>query len=141
MTRTDENTWNLSSREEDLRALERGAAVLVVHNLGNVVNVPRLKRLRPDLVFVEDNCEGIFGKYEGVSSGCSEASLCASLSFFANKSITAGEGGAFLTNDTALSCSNVRRRRRARSEKQASLARRRRALYLEGRRKGRGWFA
>lgn len=102
VTRTDEDTWNMSTREEDLRALERGAAVLVVHNVGNVVNVPRLKRLRPDLVFVEDNCEGIFGKYEGVSSGCSEASLCASLSFFANKSITAGEGGAFLTNDTAL---------------------------------------
>ena len=102
VTRTDEDTWNMSTREEDLRALERGAAVLIVHNLGNVVNVPRLKRLRPDLVFVEDNCEGIFGKYEGVSSGCSEASLCASLSFFANKSITAGEGGAFLTNDTTL---------------------------------------
>ena len=44
-------------------------------------------------------------------------------------------------NLLTLSCSNVRRRRRARSEKQASLARRRRALYLEGRRKGRGWFA
>ena len=102
VVKTDEDTWNMSTKEEDLRALERGAAVLVVHNVGNVINVPRLKRLRPDLVFVEDNCEGIFGKYEGVSSGCSEATLCASLSFFANKSITAGEGGAFLTNDTAL---------------------------------------
>jgi len=89
-------TWNIETNEEYINSLDYGAGVLIVHNLGNIINVPRLKRLRPDLVFVEDNCEGIFGKYEGMFSGTE--SLCASLSFYGNKIITTGEGGAFLTN-------------------------------------------
>jgi perosamine synthetase len=73
--------------------------VVIVHNLGNIVNVPRLKRIRPDLVFVEDNCEGLFGKYEKEYTGTAEATLCSAVSFYGNKTITTGEGGAFFTND------------------------------------------
>jgi perosamine synthetase len=51
------------------------------------------------LIFVEDNCEGLFGKYEGQYSGTSVASLCSAVSFYGNKTITTGEGGAFFTND------------------------------------------
>ena len=95
----DTNTWNMVEDEEFLMSLEPNSALLVVHNLGNIVNVPWINRVRPDLVIVEDNCEGIFGKYEGESSGCSEYSLCSAVSFYGNKTITTGEGGAFLTND------------------------------------------
>jgi perosamine synthetase len=93
----DIDTWNVDTSEEYIRSFEKCAAVFIVHNLGNIVNVPRLKRIRPDLVFVEDNCEGIFGKYEGEYSGTS--SLCSSVSFYGNKIITSGEGGAFFTDD------------------------------------------
>ena len=92
------NTWNIETDEEYIKTLEKNAAVLIVHNLGNIINVQRLKRIRPDLVFVEDNCEGLFGKYNGVYSGTGDT-LCSSLSFYGNKIITTGEGGAFLTND------------------------------------------
>ena len=98
----DINTWNIDTDEDYINFLDKGAAVLIVHNLGNIINVPRLKRLRPDLIFVEDNCEGLFGKYENISSGTSESSLCSSVSFYGNKIITTGEGGAFLTNDTEI---------------------------------------
>ena len=64
--------------------------------------MPRLKRMRPDIIFIEDNCEGIFGKYEGCYSGTSEASLCSAVSFYANKTLTTGEGGAFFTNDNKI---------------------------------------
>ena len=74
-------------------------AILVVHNLGNIVNIPKLKREISNII-VEDNCEGIGGKHEGSYSGTQ--SLCSSLSFFSNKSITSGEGGAFCTNDKDL---------------------------------------
>lgn len=94
----NDRTWNIETSEEYIKTLDHGAAVLIVHNLGNIVNVPRLKRIRPDLIFVEDNCEGIFGKYEGVFSGAASESLCSSLSFYGNKIITTGEGGAFITN-------------------------------------------
>jgi perosamine synthetase len=92
---TDIKTWNIKVPfSRDL------AVVLIVHNLGNIINVPKLKRQNPDTIFIEDNCEGIGGKYEGFYSGTQ--SLCSSLSFFSNKNITAGEGGAFCTEDEDL---------------------------------------
>jgi len=98
----DIDTWNIKTDENYIKSLDYGAAVLIVHNLGNIINVPRLKKIRPDLIFVEDNCEGLFGKYDNINSGTSDSSLCASVSFYGNKIITTGEGGAFLTNNTEL---------------------------------------
>jgi perosamine synthetase len=96
---TDPNTLNMRTDEAYIMTLKQNSAVMVVHNIGNIINVPRLKRLRPDLVFVEDNCEGLFGTYEGIYSGMSSTSLCSGVSFFGNKTITCGEGGAFFTHD------------------------------------------
>ena len=93
-------TLNMREDEEYIMGLEKDAAVVVVHNIGNVVNVPRLQRLRPDLIFVEDNCEAFLETYEDRKTGT--ASLCAAISFFANKLVTAGEGGAFYTDDKEL---------------------------------------
>jgi perosamine synthetase len=95
----DSKSFNIDVSEESIKTLDKNSAVLIVHNLGNIVNVPRLKRIRPDLIFIEDNCEGIFGKYENIYSGTGECSLCSSVSFYGNKTITTGEGGAFFTND------------------------------------------
>ena len=95
----DRNTLNIDTSEKYIENLELNSAVVIVHNLGNIVNVPRLKRIRPDIIFVEDNCEGLFGKYEGLYSGTSTSSLCSAISFYANKTLTTGEGGAFITND------------------------------------------
>lgn len=107
--------WNMARLEySDLEAVpidpktmnmmdfdyEPGSAVMVVHNLGNIINVPALQRKHPRVVFIEDNCEGLFGKYEGRWSGT--ASLASSVSFYGNKLITTGEGGAFMTNDDAV---------------------------------------
>jgi perosamine synthetase len=95
----DINTWNIKTDEEYIKTLESNSAILIVHNLGNIINVPRLKRIRPDIIFIEDNCEGFTGKYENIYSGTSISSLCSSISFYGNKIITTGEGGAFITND------------------------------------------
>jgi perosamine synthetase len=94
------DTLNIDTNEEYIKSLDTNAAVCIVHNFGNIVNVPRLKRLRPDLIFIEDNCEGLFGKYEGAYSGT--ASLCSAVSFYGNKTITTGEGGAFFTDDDEI---------------------------------------
>lgn len=96
----DETTLNMREDEECLRTLEPGSAVVIVHNVGNVVNVPRLKRIRPDLVFVEDCCEAFLEKYESQVTGT--AALCGAVSFFANKLVTTGEGGLWYTNDAEL---------------------------------------
>jgi perosamine synthetase len=65
-----------------------------VHNLGNIINVPKLKQIYKDNVFIEDNCEG-FGGYYGLSHSGTE-SFCSAMSFFGNKNVTCGEGGAVM---------------------------------------------
>lgn len=87
----DEQTWNMK-----LDGVTDRDVVFAVHNLGNIINVPDLIR-RTGCTVVEDNCEGLFGKYEDSSSG--SESLCSSMSFYGNKNVTCGEGGAFITND------------------------------------------
>jgi perosamine synthetase len=94
---TDPHTLNINTNEEYIKSLDTSSAIIIVHNLGNIINVPRLKRIRPDIIFLEDNCEGLFGKYEGKYTGT--ASLASAVSFYGNKTITTGEGGAFFTND------------------------------------------
>lgn len=91
------DTWNAdySKLKKDLPA-----AFLIVHNVGNVINVPKLKREYKNAIFVEDNCEGFLGSYENKPTG--SASLMSSVSFFGNKTITTGEGGALFTDDEEL---------------------------------------
>jgi perosamine synthetase len=94
----DLTTWNIDLQELDRAIYQHPhAAVLIVHNVGNIINVPQLQQKYPNTVFVEDNCEGFLGTYEGSQSGT--ASYASAISFFGNKNITCGEGGAFLTND------------------------------------------
>ena len=99
--KTDIHTWNINLIDLKLK-IEKypDASVLIVHNIGNIVNVPELQKQYPNTLFIEDNCEGLFGKYNNIYSGTS--SLCSSVSFYANKTLTAGEAGAFITNDEEM---------------------------------------
>jgi perosamine synthetase len=94
---TDDKTLNMKTDEDYIFTLEKNSVVVIVHSLSSIINVPRLKLIRPDIIFIEDNCEGFLGKYAGLPTG--SESLCSCISFYANKNITTGEGGAFLTND------------------------------------------
>ena len=96
----DDNTWNIDT--DEITKLQPNSAVLIVHNLGNIINVPKLAEQRPDLVFIEDNCEGFTGKYNGIYSGTSNTTLCSAASFYGNKIITTGEGGVFMTQHTDI---------------------------------------
>ncbi len=93
----DLDTWNFDTDELIARRDEYDA-VMVVHNLGNVVNVLYLQEVLKDKIFVEDNCEGLFGKYDGHFTGTK--SLCSSASFYGNKTITSGEGGMYMTGSS-----------------------------------------
>jgi len=91
---TNLETWNI---DKDKIKDNKNHALLCVHNIGNIINVPNLKNKKPNLVYVEDNCEGLFGKYNDKFSGTE--SFASSVSFFGNKNITCGEGGAVIIND------------------------------------------
>lgn len=91
------NTWNIDLDLLDVAIKTHPqAAVLIVHNMGNVINVPQLQIEYPNTLFVEDNCEGFLGTYSGMYSGT--ASVASAISFFGNKNITSGEGGALIVN-------------------------------------------
>lgn len=94
----DLNTWNvdLDLLRNELKKSDNDTAVLIVHNLGNPIDVTKLRREFPRTAFVEDNCEGLFGTYSGQPTG--SASLASGISFYGNKTITAGEGGATTTD-------------------------------------------
>jgi perosamine synthetase len=89
------DTWNMDLNK--INNLTEEDAILVVHNLGNIINVPKLKEKFSNTVIVEDNCEGFLGEYSNKYSGTE--SLSSSISFFGNKTLTSGEGGCFITND------------------------------------------
>jgi perosamine synthetase len=93
---SDIDTWNFDISKLD-SIIDDDSAILVVHNIGNVVNVPELKIKFPNTVILEDNCEGFLGKYNDKYTGTE--SFASSISFFGNKTITSGEGGAFVTDD------------------------------------------
>jgi len=90
----DIESWNI-----DLTGYKphRTHILLMVHNLGNIIDIPRLKKQYPDVPVIEDNCEGFLGAYQGMESGT--ASECFTVSFYGNKNVTSGEGGAFITYD------------------------------------------
>ena len=94
----DLSTWNMDHGA--IREISDDTALLVVHNLGNIINVPALRKRFPKAVIVEDACEGLFGSYDGIPAGT--GSLMGSISFFGNKTITSGEGGAVFTQDEEL---------------------------------------
>lgn len=99
----DLDTWNFDLVKLDTAIGKYPEAdVLIVHNVGNIINVPELQRKYPHVHFVEDNCEGFMGSYEDRPTGT--ACFASAASFFGNKNITSGEGGVFMTNfeDTYL---------------------------------------
>jgi perosamine synthetase len=89
---TDIDSWNFCIKNvNDLS--EKNFAILVVPNLGNPIDYDGL----PEVPMVQDACEAFGSKYKG--KHVASFGLASSLSFFGNKNITCGEGGAFTTND------------------------------------------
>lgn len=75
-------------------------AVVVVHYGGVACDLDGIRSVlseRPDVVLIEDNAHGLFGRWRGQPLGTFGA--LTSLSFHETKNFTCGEGGALLVND------------------------------------------
>jgi perosamine synthetase len=77
-------------------------AILVVHQMGHAADMEPILKIakKYNLKIIEDNAESIGGKYKGRMLGT--IGDVSTLSFFANKIITTGEGGAILTNSKKI---------------------------------------
>lgn len=95
-------TWN-ADLENKLHGVGN---LLVVHNLGNVQDVRKILEKYPDINIIQDACEAFGGEYYDEFSQipiyAGKYGLGSTFSFYGNKNITTGEGGAFVTDDDEL---------------------------------------
>jgi dTDP-4-amino-4,6-dideoxygalactose transaminase len=93
------DTLNLDERELERLITPRTRAVVLVHYAGVGCEMDAIMDVaaRHNLVVVEDNAHGLFGKYKGRPLGSFGA--LATLSFHETKNFICGEGGALVIND------------------------------------------
>lgn len=76
-------------------------AVMPVHLYGQMVDIAALRKVvGPDIRIIEDAAHAIESRLHGHRPGA--FSDCAVFSFYQGKTMATGEGGAFVTNDSAL---------------------------------------
>jgi len=96
------DTLNLDERLVEAAITPRTRAMMVVHYAGVGAELDALAAIarRHQLVLIEDNAHGLFGRYRGQPLGSVGAT--STLSFHETKNLTCGEGGALVINDPAL---------------------------------------
>ena len=98
----DLETWNLSTPAVEAAVSDRTKAVIPVHFGGLPVDFDSLLPLarKHNLFVIEDAAHAHGSSWNGQPVGA--LGVAGSFSFQASKNLTAGEGGALLTNDPAL---------------------------------------
>lgn len=95
------DTLNMDANQLEALVNERTRAILPVHYAGVGCEMDSILEIarRYNIPVVEDNAQGLFGRYKGKLLG-TFGSL-GTLSFHETKNISCGEGGALLINDPA----------------------------------------
>lgn len=95
----DEKTWNIDVSKIENKITKKTKAIMPVHIFGNPCNMKEIIRIakKYKLHIVEDCAEAHGAEYNGQKVG--SFSSVAAFSFFANKNLTAGEGGMVVTNN------------------------------------------
>lgn len=98
----EERTFGLDPEDVQRRITSRTRAIIPVHYGGCLCNIEALKKVadKHGLLLIEDAAES-FGAMAG-NKMVGSFGDCAMLSFCQNKIITAGEGGAVLTNSLRI---------------------------------------
>lgn len=94
----EEGQFNPSVKQYEQRLKPKTAALIVTHTYGIPADCYGLQKFckANDLIFIEDIAEAIGSEYDGKLVGTFGDFACASL--YANKTITAGDGGFVLSN-------------------------------------------
>ncbi len=98
----DERTWCLSAKSFEACITPKTRAVIPVDLYGNMSDMDEIAEVasRYGIAIVEDAAEAIGSEYKGRKAGSfGDASV---FSFHGSKTLTTGEGGMLVTNDTKL---------------------------------------
>jgi perosamine synthetase len=92
----DPRTLNIDPTLVEGAITSRTRAIIVVHTFGYPADLSAILEIARchGLYVIEDACEAIGAEYEGKNVGV--------FAFYPNKQITTGEGGAVVTNDSAI---------------------------------------
>ena len=95
-------TLAIDHKQIEKKITKKTKAIMVVHQFGHAADMDPIMKIakKYNLKVIEDNAESIGGKYKGKKLGT--IGNVATLSFYANKIITSGEGGAVLTNSKEI---------------------------------------
>lgn len=98
----DETSWCLDPSLVEAAITPRTKAILAVHLYGNLCDLAALLDIgrRHGIPVIEDAAEAIGSVWHGHRAGSLGA--FGAFSFHGTKTVTTGEGGAFVTNDDAL---------------------------------------
>ncbi len=98
----DPETYNIDPTSIESKITDRTKAVVAVDFTGQAVRIGEIREIcdRHGLVFIEDAAHSIGTKYNGKMVGSLADMTC--FSFHPVKTVTAGEGGAVLTNNEEL---------------------------------------
>lgn len=99
---SDLESWNICAEDVAKVISSRTKAIVVVDLYGNPAEMLKIHNLAQmhKLVIIQDSAEAFGAKYLGNQLG--KYADISTYSFFANKIITCGEGGAVTTNNTSL---------------------------------------
>lgn len=99
----DEESWNIDPTKIEEKITERTKAIMPVHMYGQPCNMEPILHIakKHKLFVIEDCAEALGARVMGKRVGTLGDIGC--FSFFANKTITTGEGGMTITHDEKIS--------------------------------------
>jgi dTDP-4-amino-4,6-dideoxygalactose transaminase len=99
---SDRETFQIDAKKIEAAITPRTVALLPVHLGGNVADLDLILSVakKHNLPVIEDACQAHLAEWKGRKAGSCGTAGC--FSFQASKNLNSGEGGAVITNDTAL---------------------------------------
>lgn len=96
------DSWCIDPRAAEAAITPRSRAIVATHLYGNLSDMATLQDIasRHGLALIEDAAEAIGSQFHGKRAG--SMGTFGTFSFHGTKTLTTGEGGMFVTNDTAL---------------------------------------
>ncbi len=98
----DPTSWCIDPAEAEKAITAKTKAIIATHLYGNLCDMDALKAIceRHGLLLIEDAAEAFGARYRGKAAGA--LAHFSTFSFHGTKTMTTGEGGMLLTNDSAL---------------------------------------
>ena len=98
----DEETFTIDPKLISSKITKKTKAIIVVHQFGHAAHMTEIINIakKYNLKIIEDNAESIGGQYKGKLLGT--LGDVSTFSFFGNKIISTGEGGAIITNNASI---------------------------------------